>query len=79
MRKIMSLFFIMFSVIVLSGCGLVPEEIIEQSLAQLCLDDPSNELCTIDSLDSIEESVVLGMVNGVLENLDDVDFEATNF
>jgi len=75
MRKIMSLFFIMFSVIVLSGCGLVPEEIIEQSLAQLCLDDPSNELCTIDSLDSIEESVVLGMVNGVLENLDDVDFE----
>jgi len=65
----------MLSVVILSGCELIPQDVVEQSLEQLCLEDPSNELCTIDSLDDIEESVVLGLVNSVLANLDEADFE----
>jgi hypothetical protein len=75
MKKYITVFALALLVFTLSGCDLIQSDTIQTATEEFCLENPDNELCNIDSLDDIEESVVLSLFNDMLENLDTTDID----
>jgi hypothetical protein len=79
----MKRFFLFFGLIItsltLTACDFIPEDIIDQidqATEEICLEDPDNPVCDIESLDDIEESVVRGLVTDAVALLNDPDNNA---
>lgn len=73
MKKYIMIFALTLLVFTMSGCDLIQSDTIEKATEELCRENPDSELCNIDSLDDIEESVVLNLFNNMLENIDTMD------
>lgn len=62
MKKIFLLAVILITGFTLTGCDLIPKDIIDQVSEDLCREDPTNELCTIDNLSTVTDAVAEQMV-----------------
>ena len=66
MKKLMSLATVFVLGIVLSGCDLVPEDVQDQLNDLLCEESPDDPLCNLESIEDLEEEVVMDLVEEVL-------------
>ncbi|MCF7925986.1 MAG: hypothetical protein K9L74_00215 [Candidatus Izimaplasma sp.] len=69
----------------LSGCDLIPSDIVDRATEELCREDPSHELCTVDDVDDIKETVAeelvleaVSVLNDETNDRCDVVFSITN-
>lgn len=59
----------------LAGCDLIPSEVIDVVSEELCREDPTNELCQLDSLNDLENEIILDLFNDILSNYTEDDLE----
>ena len=69
MKKLMLLTVLFMSGFTLSGCDLIPTDVVEDLSEELCREDPSNPLCDIEDLSTVEASVAEGLVLDVIDVL----------
>ncbi|MDC0558914.1 hypothetical protein OAO42_00730 [Candidatus Izimaplasma bacterium] len=76
MKRLVLLTFIAFSGLLLAGCDLIPTDVADQLSEELCRDNPDNELCDIENLNSIEEDVVKALVQEAFTEIKDGNADA---
>lgn len=62
MKKIWLVLTIVFTVLTLSGCDLLSEDLQDKISEELCKEDPDNELCDLDALSDLEDDIVMDFV-----------------
>lgn len=66
MKRISMFVTLFITMLTLVACDLIPEEVFDEVTdvisKELCEEDPDNVLCTLESLDDLEDIIVLGLV-----------------
>ncbi|QMS84723.1 hypothetical protein [Candidatus Xianfuyuplasma coldseepsis] len=75
MKRIVLLGIVLLTGFTLSGCDLIPQSVVEQVSEELCREDPTNELCLIDDLSDITETVAEELVIDAINTLNAADPE----
>lgn len=68
MRKSLSFIVLMVLLLVLSGCDLISPDVLDKASEELCRENPEHELCQIEDFAQVENDIVLGLFNDVIEN-----------
>ncbi|GEM_PF-6693541 len=71
MKRLILLSVIFLTGFTLSGCDLIPSDVVDTLTEDLCREDPNNELCAIDDLSNVAEDVAEGLVTDAIDVLND--------
>lgn len=66
MRKIFLFITVLAFGLVLSGCDLIPQDVQDQIQEEVCIEDPDNPICALDSLADLEQEVVINLVDEIM-------------
>ncbi len=66
MKKMLTMVTILVFSLVLSGCDLLGDEQVQEQVDLLCVEDPDNELCDLETLKDLEEDEILDFIDSVM-------------
>jgi len=72
MKRLTLIIAVFLTVLTLAGCGLLPDDVVDEATQELCADDPNNELCDLDNLAQLEEQVVVQLVKDAITKINGI-------